>query len=574
VEDDISSYSCGCCAFARIRFIVRYTHSRRDQSELIDAEIFCLVVQFVNRMVIGVSEVNHHALLRSELNAVLIGESYDQAVVQLDQELQQLARIEHEAQEIGEAGSYMDGLFGRASRSASAASGYSMSSVMSSKSTSSKSAAESVKTGTTSAAPVTVTTSALTPAPNSSPPPMSAGIAGTGAPPVSSGKAPPRGLKRLSMSLMGLGSGRDTSAPSTVEPSAAAALMRSSSANVVSGSGKGAPETEVHVDKALTARRVSHLRSKSIKSLHGPRAISEQRVEAILRNPNALMSISERDPSTLSNEALDGIEIDAKVGGHIEHYSVNPLMGTMAGVLTASKNTEKMEHVLVDLWGGKKTKRRWYEVDGESFKWCAGHEKENEYKGSVPVNAITDIRNHTTDQNLLATNPHSFEFETAERVFALGCETAEEKEHWVTALQVGRDNSIIGKGSYRSHMHELTTKDLHKFAAMFKKQGLVFHSIAVEDRRTAMTNMGLDLTDPKAVMEYLRLEVLAAGNTDLLLAVCQQLLLIPQSARGTWQAALAGIKVRYYREYCVRAVVRGLHGLSWLERSLLLAHHR
>lgn len=70
---------------------------------------------------------------------------------------------------------------------------------------------------------------------------------------------------------------------------------------------------------------------------------------------------------------------------------VNPLEGTMAGLLIAAKNADRVEAKVVDLFGGKKTKHRWYELDHEHFKWCAGHEKEAEYKGQVSVGTVVEV---------------------------------------------------------------------------------------------------------------------------------------------------------------------------------------
>lgn len=418
-------------------------------------------------MVMGAAHTNAHALLRSDLNSILLGESFDQAVVQVDSEMELLAKIEREADE----------------------------------------AEDEVADAFDSDKPLV----------NRSLKPPS------GSPSVTPSKPARGAFHRLSVSLMSINNSPQAAATS--------ALARSSSISSV----QSADEPRVSA-----ARRVSILKTKAIKTLHGPRALSEQKVEAMLRNPSAL-SGSDR---TSTFEVDTAIEVETKISGKTERIVVNPVLGVMAGTLVASKNAEKMESKLVDLWGGKKTKRRWYEVDAESFKWCAGHDKETEYKGVVPISSITEIRNHSTDANLIGTNPHAFEFETPERVFALACESAEEKENWVTALQVSRDASIMAKGTYKSQNRELTSKDLVKFAAMFKKQGMVYQSIAVEDRRHALTNNNLDLNDGRAVAEYLRAEALAAGHSDMLLGIMQELLLIPQSARGTWEAVYAGTKVR------------------------------
>lgn len=130
-------------------------------------------------------------------------------------------------------------------------------------------------------------------------------------------------------------------------------------------------------------------------------------------------------------------------------------------------------------------------------------------------------------------------------MFALGCETADEKDSWVTALQVSRDSSIMVNGSYKHQSRELTGKDLVTYAARFKKQGTVFQSIAIEDRRDAVANSGVDLSDARCVGEYLRSEALAAGHSDMLLGIMQTLLLIPQGSRGTWEAMHTGAKVSF-----------------------------
>jgi len=128
-------------------------------------------------------------------------------------------------------------------------------------------------------------------------------------------------------------------------------------------------------------------------------------------------------------------------------------------------------------------------------------------------------------------------------VFALGCETADEKDSWVTALQVSRDSSIMVNGSYKYQSRELTSKDLVHLSQQFKKQGKVFQSIAIEDRREALANSGVNLSDVKCVADYLRSEALAAGHSDMLLGIMQELLLIPQGSRGTWEAMYTGAKV-------------------------------
>lgn len=293
-------------------------------------------------MVMGVVDANQRALLRSDLDSVLLGESYDQAVSQVETEIELVRQIELDAEEAGEGGDTFD---------------------MS---------------------------------------PLKSALSATSSPVVPS--KPARGaFRRLSVSLMNINSSPSAAAAPASSP--VAPIGRASSLTSVTD------DSPAVVDRATAVRRTSMLRSKAITTLHGPRAISEQKVDAMLKNPSAMASITDR--GTLTEHDTDQT-IETKVNGRLERVTVNPLVGTMAGLLTASKNADKMESKLKDLLGGKKTKRRWYEVDAVNFKWCAGHDKENEYKGIVPVSSIVDIRSYSTDAALTAANPHSFEFETAE----------------------------------------------------------------------------------------------------------------------------------------------------------------
>lgn len=62
---------------------------------------------------------------------------------------------------------------------------------------------------------------------------------------------------------------------------------------------------------------------------------------------------------------------------------IKPLLGKMAGECTAAKNAEKKAGMIADFLGVsvKKTKRRWYELDGETLKWSNRTDKDHEVKG-------------------------------------------------------------------------------------------------------------------------------------------------------------------------------------------------
>jgi chaperonin cofactor prefoldin len=274
---------------------------------------------------------------------------------------------------------------------------------------------------------------------------------------------------------------------------------------------------------------------KSMVTVFGPRAYDERKVEAMVKNVAVLNA-------TLSDTgSILGHQIEIKSKDH--SVMVNPLEGTMAGLLHAAKNTEKMESRFLDMVGGKKTKRRWYELDAENFKWCSGHDKESDYKGTVKVSSMTDIRPYTTDVNVAQECQHCFEIETTERTYAVGAETATEKDNWLTALQRCRDNYLMSKGSYKLQFHELSTADVIKFANSFKQRVENYQMIATEDLKNQMELVGLDLTDLSKISRYLTLESIAMGNGNTLMKVFYELLLIPAGSEGLWEGILHFLKI-------------------------------
>lgn len=285
-------------------------------------------------------------------------------------------------------------------------------------------------------------------------------------------------------------------------------------------------------DELVSTNTKAKLRRQSMVTMYGPKAFDERKVEAMVRNMNA--------SATIVEDSAAGHQIEMK-SKNLSIF-VNPLAGTMAGLLHAAKNTEKIEAKLLDMVGGKKTKRRWFELDATSLKWCAGHDKEVEYKGSVPISSIIDIRNYSTDNNVLSSSPYVFEIENSDRTYALGCETLEDKANWLTALQKAHDDHILTKGSYKLQSRELAANDVIKFVEMFKKQGAVYSSISIEDRKLQLDAVGLDLTDCGKVLRFLQLDATASGNSSKLLAILFELLLLPSGAQGSWDAVICGLE--------------------------------
>ncbi|RYH10495.1 hypothetical protein EON65_39375, partial [archaeon] len=291
-------------------------------------------------------------------------------------------------------------------------------------------------------------------------------------------------------------------------------------------------------EEAAGSSATAKLRRRSMTTMYGAKAYDERKVDAMVRQ----MSSNEQ-----ANFNAFVSETGSIAGTHIEIKSknmsvfVNPLAGTMAGMMHAAKNADKMESKFLDMVGGKKTKRRWYELDNGLFKWCAGHDKEADYKGSVSVSTIIDIRNYTTDPFVSTATPHCFEFETNERIYALACETPEEKDNWLTALQKARDDYIMTKGSYKLQSRELSSADIFKHLEMFKKQCAVYHSISIEDRKNLLDSVGIDLTSLNDVGRYLTHESVAGGVGGKLLSILYHLLLLPPGAHGVWDAIILGL---------------------------------
>lgn len=268
------------------------------------------------------------------------------------------------------------------------------------------------------------------------------------------------------------------------------------------------------------------IRRKTLVSMHGSKAYSQQQIEQLLKTGEA----QDVDPAFLLVKSKG------------QTVRVNPRQGSMAGLLIAAKNAEKLESAFVDLLGGKKTKRRWYELDDNYFKWCAGHDRENEFKEFIPINSIIDVRPYSTDVYIKELGAPAFEMETTERVYAFGCESAADKDHWITALQVSRENHYLRNGEYKIVAKELQPADVFKFAEQFRKQGEVYHQISVEHKRMALTACGLDLTDICKVFDYLRLETIAIGVNSHLLKILQELLLIPAGSETLWAALSSAIQ--------------------------------
>eukprot|EP01038_Epipyxis_sp_PR26KG_P007971 gene7971-10811_t len=313
----------------------------------------------------------------------------------------------------------------------------------------------------------------------------------------------------------------------------------------------------------------NRLKVWSLKSIFGPKSKSLKKIEAITNKRSHLltytqdnnqfsqsMNIIEEDNNNLKDDSIefneeydnfatdellehDGFEVFSE---NKTSLFVNPNKGSMAGLLTAAKNVDKIENKLIEMVGGKKTKRRWFELNRTSFRWCHGHEKEVEFKGNVTIASIIGIRNFATDQNICDACKYTFEIETTERVYALGCETAVDKDNWVTALRSAYDHHQIMKGVHKIKIKELSYDNIIKYSEMYYKQGTVLRSIQFEHRKVMIATCGLDLSDVNILNSYIKSECIAAGNNAYLLSILTELLLIPTGANSIWELIVNGLK--------------------------------
>jgi len=277
-------------------------------------------------------------------------------------------------------------------------------------------------------------------------------------------------------------------------------------------------------------------------------ATLEQQIQSATTNRVAMGVNPMRDTSDWDVLDDDDIEIKAPAvsqesfGSSGRSTFVNPRKGTMAGQLTAVKNTDTIENKILSSFRAAKTKVRWYELDHEFLKSCHGAEKNYDFKKYIAIASIVSIRPYTTDPNLLETKLCAFEVATMDRIYAFGCDSEQQKSNWLIALQTCWDNHVFTKGTFKVQSKELNASDVLKFVANFNKQAQVYHSLTLEDRKFSVANSGIDLSNINDVSKYLVNEALAAGNSAKLLKVLQLLLLIPSEADGMWDAIAVGIQ--------------------------------
>lgn len=128
--------------------------------------------------------------------------------------------------------------------------------------------------------------------------------------------------------------------------------------------------------------------------------------------------------------------------------------------------------LLISLSDKTRVMSTWYELDGISLKCCEGKDREpKEFKIIVPMASVVFIRDFTTDQKLSKEVRFALEIETTDDVISLGCESAFDKDCWMTALTVARDLAVMKRSAYRLVSKDLTVDEFKAHAEMYIKQG-------------------------------------------------------------------------------------------------------
>ncbi len=201
-------------------------------------------------------------------------------------------------------------------------------------------------------------------------------------------------------------------------------------------------------------------------------------------------------------------------------------------------------------WAGTKflTTRKWCELSGDHFfRICHDAEKSDTFEQEISIADIKETRRYTLCRDALKIceqhNYHSFEVETtAGVVFVLTCETMAEKDRWLAALIISKEEFPLSTSSYRMQIHSLSPSDVLHFVAQFRRLGADYEGFVAEQRAFAAEYCGVDVSDAGEVFAFLQSELLASGLNTKLLMVLLQLMLIPSDNEMLWDAVLAGVQ--------------------------------
>ena len=209
---------------------------------------------------------------------------------------------------------------------------------------------------------------------------------------------------------------------------------------------------ENHVDYAVKASKDLF---GEISSIFGPQAINE----SIPMNSESEFhsEVFDRSSHMMSSVKQRIVERQSKF-----HPSTKCIMN---GLLVSVKNHEKPEAVFRDFLGFKKTKRRWYELNFDCLSWY-GRDGDEEFKGSISVGDITDIRPYSTNSNLGGIHTFGFEVSTVNREFFFGSGDEQSRDDWICDFKLACETYFLRKGYYTHSYRDMTLKDLDYFATL------------------------------------------------------------------------------------------------------------
>lgn len=121
---------------------------------------------------------------------------------------------------------------------------------------------------------------------------------------------------------------------------------------------------------------------------------------------------------------------------------IAPEKGIMAGKGIAAKNKKNQARQLVtSLLSISKTKARWYILDGKSLSWTSlnsnssSGEIDHDDNDSISMSEVLNIKEQTSDPDLLKVAQFHFDIITETRVLSIAVENEDLYHKWLTALR-------------------------------------------------------------------------------------------------------------------------------------------
>jgi hypothetical protein len=243
-----------------------------------------------------------------------------------------------------------------------------------------------------------------------------------------------------------------------------------------------------------------------------------------------------------SNDGLSSMQSSKKTPDSSSTRELGRTEYLMSGYCAMAKSADAKSMVADYLGlGGKKTKRRRCFLDVEAFNYST--EKDTDViAGTVPLMSIVDIRNFTSESSMAKISAHCFEIEAENsKVLSFGCESSSERDNWVTALRVARDNKCRQQlDSVNST--KLSVEESKHYLEQFRKNLSLYESIWMEDRKYTTTAEGLDTGNFNDILRFVQLQSLAENTESKLHELLYQLAILPPGMEGMWDIVISSAK--------------------------------